>query len=461
MTPFWQLAGNPQAPAVIESATGRTWTYGELTAAADAMAAAWPRPPERGVIFLFCCNDFTSLAAYLGALRAGLPVALLPAVAHAHAGALIDAYAPALILAPPRHGPFAGHSPQPSAGSDLVAWRPDHPRPPVPVDAELALLLSTSGTTGSPKMVRLSAGNLQANAIAIAGYLGLTPAERAPTTLPMSYSYGLSVIHSHLAAGAALVLGDFPVVQRETWTALARHRATSFAGVPLSYQLLRRLRFDPRTQPGIRTYTQAGGRLDPETKRWFLGMAGDARFFSMYGQTEATARISFVPPDRLAEKPDAIGCAIPGGTLQLDPATRELIYRGPNVMLGYAESRADLAAGDTQRGVLRTGDLGRVDEDGFFYVDGRLKRFLKLAGLRTNLDELERHLETRLGGPVACDGVDEALRVHLEASVPAETVHAFLQERFGLAPSLIAIRAGSPLPRLGNGKINYAMLRHE
>lgn len=462
MTPFWQLAAAPHDLAVIEAATGRSLTYAELAAEADAQAAGWQLAKSRALIFIFCRNDLASLAAYLGGLRAGQAVALLPTGAAAHAAPLLAAYAPERLLAPAGLGPFSGYTAGPVTPGGLTAWRPVRPTSAGEVPADVALLLSTSGTTGSPKMVRLSAGNLQANADSIRQYLGLTPAERAPTTLPLSYSYGLSVVHSHLAAGAALVLGEFPVVQKETWTALARHGATSFAGVPLLYQLLRRLRFDPHAHPALRTCTQAGGRLDADTKRWFLDATHGtaARFFVMYGQTEATARISYVPPENLREHLDSIGRAIPGGELTLDPATRELIYRGPNVMLGYARSRADLAAGDTQHGTLRTGDLGRVDANGFFYVDGRLTRFLKLAGLRVSLDELERHLEAKLGSPVACGGADEALLVHTEAAAPAGQIQTLLQETFGLAPSLVTVRAGAPLARLASGKIDYAALSH-
>lgn len=458
MKPFWTaLADRGDAPAVIEAADGRTTSYAQLAAEADARAAALGLT-SRGLVFLFARNDRATLATYLGALRAGHVVALLPA--GPAADALVAAYAPDRICAPADAPAFAGYTPR--AISDLACWQPATPATPPPLHPDLALLLSTSGSTGSPKLVRLSAASLVANAESIGDYLALGPAERAPTTLPLSYSYGLSVVHSHLAAGAALVLGDFPVVQRETWDALTRHAATSFAGVPLSYQLLRRLRFDPRRHPSLRTYTQAGGRLDEETKRWLLdaATAAGARCFVMYGQTEATARISYVPPELLPVKLDSIGRAIPGGELTLDPANGEILYRGPNVMLGYAQARADLALGDVQHGLLRTGDLGRVDADGCFTVTGRLKRFLKLAGVRVSLDELERGLEQALGGAVACGGGDEALQVRTELDLPVARIHAVLQERFGIAPALAQVRAGVALARLPSGKIDYAALGH-
>ncbi len=460
MTPFWKLAAPPNDLAVIETATGLTLTYAQLAASADAQVATLQLPRSRGLIFLFCQNDFASLATYLGCIRAGHAITLLPANAATHAAAMLGSYRPDRLIAPSNLGPFPGYTAGDTTSAGLTIWRPILTSVEGNLHPSLALLLSTSGTTGSPKMVRLSHGNLQANAVSICEYLGISSTDRAPTTLPMSYSYGLSVVHSHLAAGATLLLGEFPVVQKETWSKLARHGANSFAGVPLLYQLLHRLRFDPRSRPTLRTYTQAGGRLDADTKRWFLDVSAGARFFVMYGQTEATARISYVPPDRVRDKLDSIGRPIPGGKLAIDPATRELVYRGPNVMLGYAETRADLAAGDKQHGVLRTGDLGREDADGFFYVDGRLKRFLKLAGLRVGLDELERHLESQLDCAVACGGSDEALLVHVETAVSAAQIQTVLQESFGIAPALVTVRTGTPLTRLPNGKIDYAALVH-
>jgi len=459
MNAFWQLTAPARATAVIEAASGRAISYGQLAGDADQVADSLGRSAGKGLVFLFCRNDYATLAAYLGCVRAGQAIALLPAGGVRHAEAWLEAYRPEWVLAPAGLGPFTGYSAT-AVPAGLPAWRRLPVDPAGSLHADLALLLTTSGSTGSPKMVRLSSANLSANAAAIATYLGLTPAECAPTTLPLSYSYGLSVVHSHLAAGATLLLGEFPVVQRESWACLARHGATSFAGVPLLYQTLRRLRFDPRTQPALRTYTQAGGRLEGDTQRWFLDAAASARFFVMYGQTEATARISYVPPERLREKPDSIGRAIPGGELSLDPANGEILYRGPNVMLGYAQNRADLALGDTQHGQLRTGDLGAVDAEGFYAITGRLKRFLKIAGLRVGLDELERHLEVELDGPVACSGVDEALQVHTEATLPAARIHALLQEKFGLPPSLVGVHTGRPLARLATGKIDYAALIH-
>jgi acyl-CoA synthetase (AMP-forming)/AMP-acid ligase II len=179
----------------------------------------------------------------------------------------------------------------------------------------------------------------------------------------------------------------------------------------------------------------------------------------MYGQTEATARISYVPFEKLGEKIGSIGIPIPGGSLALDRDTGELLYRGPNVMLGYAEGIEDLAKGDELAGVLKTGDLARQDEDGFFYITGRLKRFLKLFGKRVNLDEVERIVQRRFGLPVACFGQDDLLMVSLESGGPeVPEVAAMLREILSLPKNAIQVDAVEKLPRTARGKMDYQSL---
>lgn len=327
---------------------------------------------------------------------------------------------------------------------------------------ELALLLSTSGSTGSPKLVRLSYGNLQANAESIAQYLGLTNDERSLTVLPLHYSYGLSVINSHLHVGASLVLREISVLTPAFSESIRTHAVTSIAGVPYIYQMLWRTGFHKQNFPSLRTLTQAGGRLDDQLTTFFAQLAADRgwRFFSMYGQTEATARISYVPPHRLAEKVGSIGIAIPGGRLNIDPQNSELIYTGPNVMLGYASCRDDLALGDEQQGVLRTGDMARQDAEGFFYITGRLKRFVKLVGNRIGLDEVEHQLQHKWALPIMAAGRDERLVVWIEAADDAviELVRQWLAEQFGIHHSLCRFKRVDRLPLLSSGKKDYSAL---
>lgn len=443
--PFWLAQPSLTGTLAVIDEQGRPWTRGALDELADARAEALRAQGERQLGLLFFRNRLDDLVQHLATLRAGHVALLLPADLPVPAAqALVDTYRPAWL-----HGAPSGVVALPGAGPAL--------------HADLGLLLSTSGSTGSPKLVRLSRSAVQANAAAIAEYLGITPADRTLTTLPPSYSYGISVIHSHLLAGACVVLSDASVLSPEFLPLLREQAITSIAGVPSSWQMLLRTGFDKAELPALRTITQAGGRLDEPFKRRLLAWAqgNGARFFVMYGQTEATARISYVPPERLANKLGAIGIAIPGGALGVDEASGELIYRGPNVMMGYATRAEDLARGDELGGVLHTGDLGRVDEDGFFHVTGRLKRFVKLSGSRIGLDEVEALLGRELQLPVAAGGRDERLIVALESPDDAELLaraRGLLTQELQLPLSLIRLKTLPALPLLPTGKRDYAAL---
>ena len=261
-----------------------------------------------------------------------------------------------------------------------------------PVHEKLALLLATSGSTGSPKLVRLSRENVESNARAIREYLKLDETERPITTLPMQYTYGLSILNSHLLAGGCILMTKESCVQEGFWKFFREQKATSLGGVPYTYQILKRLRFFEQEFPWLRSMTQAGGKLpaDLVTEVGTWAQARGIRFYVMYGQTEATARMSYLPPEDCLKKPGSIGIPVPGGKFSLlgedgEPVCGtgvdgELIYEGANVSLGYAKNKEDLMRGDENRGVLHTGDIARRDADGYYYIAGRKKRFIKLYG---------------------------------------------------------------------------------
>ncbi|MFB4283035.1 MULTISPECIES: AMP-binding protein [unclassified Nonomuraea] len=391
---------------------------------------------------LFCAmrNTLASVFCYLGAWHAGRPVALLdPDLPAATLADLSERFKPAALL-----------------GFTHTLDGPPPPRRDVPdPHPDLGLLLATSGSTGNPKLVRLSRQAVLANAAAIASALSIGPGDIAPTSLPLHYSYGLSVLNSHLVAGGTVVLTEAGLLERSFWADLHDHGCTSLAAVPYQYTMLRRMRFDRSNYPALTTLTQAGGRLAPELVKEFAEQAD--RFFVMYGQTEATARIAVLPPDRLADKPGSVGVAVPGGRLTVEDG--EVVYHGPNVMMGYAEDAADLARGDDLGGVLRTGDLGRLDDEGFLHVTGRLKRIAKVFGTRVNLDDVERML--RGTGPVAVTSGDDRVTVWTErVGDPAARVS--MARRLGAELRLhwsgFDVRHIEHLPLLATGKVDYRTL---
>jgi len=455
---FWKVQHPGDAPAAIEARSGRVWTHEELHRDVARVHEAFSRLGRKSLGLLMSRNRYESLVAYLAALNDGCALILGDAGLNSELLAeLVGTYEPDWVMAEQASPSFDGYR-QSSCGIPGLLER--ERKQELEIHPDLALLLTTSGSTGSPKLVRLTRGNLAANARSIVEYLQLTSEERPITSLPMSYSYGLSVINSHLAVGATLVLTEDGVLQREFWDTLDRHGCTSFAGVPYTYQMLLQTGLLGKRGSKLKTLTQAGGRLDERCIRqmYELAVRRGWRFFVMYGQTEATARISYVPFDRLVDKIGSVGVAIPGGAVSIDEVTDELVYRGPNVMMGYAECQADLAKGDEQNGVLWTGDLARVDEDGFFYITGRLKRFLKMFGKRFNLDDVEKVIARHCNVTIACCGRDDLLMAALESATNCDAVQRAICETFDLPRPAVKVVVVPELPRTPNGKLDYKRL---
>jgi acyl-coenzyme A synthetase/AMP-(fatty) acid ligase len=451
--------------ALIDGAVDISWTYGELsdevsrrhTSLADA---------EKHLLFLFCRNDLASVAWYLAAVEAGHAVALLNDQIDAQLGAnLISLYRPEWVVTSLPVDPEEYESPG-AAGF----WRRRR-LDSAPLHSDLALLLSTSGSTGSPKFVRLRRGNLEANAESIRQALAISDHDVPVAHLPIHYSYGLSVVNSHLLAGASVVLAREGLVSQAFWEAIRRYRVDSFSGVPYTYQILRRLGLDKVNAPTLRIMTQAGGKLDIGNIAHFheCMTKRQGSFFVMYGQTEATARISILPSTDLPRKLGSAGRAIPGGIIHIhdengDPVADpniegELVYTGPNVMLGYANQREDLAKEDELSGCLFTGDRARLDAEGYVFILGRSKRDAKLFGLRINLDDLEAFVKRN--GPAAAVASSDRVVIFCEFGTDAthREVRAALAAKLKIHPSAFDFRRVDRLPTKNTGKINYEDLQ--
>jgi len=411
--------------ALIDGAAGVSWTYeqlsDEVSRRCDSLAV-----PEKCLVFLFCRNELTSVAWYLAALEAGHAVALLNDQIDIQLAAnLISLYRPEWVIT---SLPVDAEAYEMSGAAGF--WRRIR-TDDTPLHPSVSLLLSTSGSTGSPKLVRLSRRNVESNAESIRQALLITQEDVPVAHLPIHYSYGLSVVNSHLLAGASILLMRQGMVTPAFWEGIRRYRADSFSGVPYTYQMLRRLGVDKVNVPTLRIMTQAGGKLDTDNIAHFHRLMTERHgiFFVMYGQTEATARISILPSDDLPRKLGSAGCAIPGGTIRIHDdngypvdspdVEGELVYTGPNVMLGYATRREDLAKGDTLGGCLFTGDRARLDAEGYVFVIGRSKRDAKLFGLRINLDELEDFVKRN--GPAAA--VADSDRVIIFCEFGTDALH--------------------------------------
>ncbi|BDG07090.1 AMP-binding protein [Anaeromyxobacter paludicola] len=455
------------ALALLDPVARIALTHGELRERADEGARALALVP-RGLAVLLCRNDVPTVVAWLALVEAGWPVLLLDADADpAVTAPLLARYVPEVVIGPAESLPAAAPWRR-IAFPGAPAVRRDGPPGPPP-HPELTLLLSTSGSTGSPKLARLTRAAVEANARSITEALGIADHERAAGSLPLHYSYGLSVLNSHLVAGACVVLSRDSVVTERFWATLREGECTSFAGVPYTYQMLDRLALDALLPRTLLTMTQAGGKLaEPFLRRAAERMeARGGRFFVMYGATEATARMACLPAEALWRKIGSAGRAIPGGRLTVEvedvrseeaDRTGEVVYEGPNVMMGYATTRDDLCRGDELGGVLRTGDLGRLDSDGFLWIAGRSKRIAKLFGLRVNLDEVENVL--RGYAPAGVIAGEDRLLGFVQAGEELDLagLSVELARRLRVYPRAVLLRRVGALPLLANGKLDYRAL---
>ncbi len=467
---MWNLSDFETNTAVIKE-DGSCISYKKLKEDGEALHGFIK---ERRLIFVLCRQQYGSIMGYVSFLNhKQVPLLLDADLDRQFLWNLIAQYKPDYLWAPKEQAAelcFANGYCNVTSIEDYGLIKTPFSKM-YPLYKDLALLLITSGSTGSPKLVRQSYENIRANTQAISEYLSLTEEERPITTLPMNYTYGLSIINTHLSVGASIILTEKGIMQRAFWEQMERHQATSLAGVPYTYEMLDKLRFFQRSLPSLRTMTQAGGKLNPDLHKKFAQYAQQEgkEFVVMYGATEATARMGYLPSQKALEKCGSMGIAIPGGKFYLTDdggqvihapnVTGELIYEGPNVTLGYAQSGEDLRKGDERHGTYRTGDMAMRDEDGFYYITGRKKRFLKMFGNRINLDEVEQLVKAVLDhADCACAGTDDNLYLFVTEGNKAEAVKKFVVEKTGFHHSAIHVQTIDQIPKNNSGKTLYAAL---
>lgn len=457
-----KYAGN----IAVETEYGLKMSYEDLEKASSWVTA---NMLPRKLTFCLCENTVGSFVGYVGLMNANMPTVLLDGSKDIDIIlGLIEHYHPRYIWTPTHRKEEIKNGKVIREYEDFTMLELNSPK--YEIHPDVLLCLTTSGTTGSPKLVKLTERNLKSNAEAIAEYLKITDKERAITSLPMYYSFGMSVINSHLIKGATLLLTDKAVIQREFLTFLKEGKATSIAGVPYTYEMLRRLRFMRMDLPELKTMIQAGGKLNANIAKEYIEDAKQKgkEFIVMYGQTEAAPRMSYLPFEKGLEKYASIGIAIPGGKLSVRDVNDqvittpdvdgELIYEGPNVCMGYAECIADLAKCDENHGVLHTGDVARFDSDGFFYITGRMKRFVKVWGNRCNLDATEQIVK-RITTSCACVGVDDKITIFVTQEGLEEEIRSFLVDKTGLNIRAFDVKVIDTIPTLPSGKLDYQLMQ--
>lgn len=464
---MWDLTKYGDKIALIED-NGTQITYEELENDGKNIANA---VGDRCLVFSLCKNSYGSILGYVSFLNHEIvPVLLNANLEEDLLKDLLKIYCPSYLWLPrEKVSEFEE--------TDVIyqvaeyALLKTHFDKKYDLYDELCLLLTTSGSTGSPKFVRQSYENVESNARSIVQYLELDATERPITTLPMNYTYGLSIINSHLMVGATLLVTEKGLMQKEFWNFFKEQNATSFGGVPYTYEMLERLRFFRMELPSLRYCTQAGGKLTPELHKKFAEYAEKSgkKFIVMYGQCEATARMGYLPAERSLEKYGSMGIAIPGGKFYLIDSdgheiksanvTGELVYEGPNVTLGYAECGEDLLLGDERKGILQTGDMAQFDEEGFYYIVGRKKRFLKIYGNRVNLDEIDRMIKAEFNNiDCASAGIDDHMYLFVTDSQIAEDVKKFVVSKTGLNQAAFKTIVIDEIPKNDAGKTLYKEL---
>lgn len=466
MSKIWKLEKYANNCAIIDE-YGQSLSYGTLNSEAQAIANVINR---RCLVFSLCRNEIGSVVGYVGFINNGIvPVLLNSHMDEELLASLMETYLPVYVWVP---------SDQLNSFEDMEvvysAYRycllKTNYKKEYSIYGKLGLLLTTSGSTGSPKFVRQSYTNILDNAQSIVKYLELDETERPITTLPMNYTYGLSIINSHLLVGAVILVTDKGLMQKEFWEFFKEQKATSLAGVPYTYEMLDRLRFYRMKLPSLRTMTQAGGKILPALHEKFAIYAkeNNKKFVVMYGQCEATARMGYLPPEMAVEKKGSMGIAIPGGKFRLidlngkeisEPLTTgELVYEGKNVTLGYAEKGEDLSLGDEHHGILETGDMAQFDKDGYYYIVGRKKRFLKIYGNRVNLDEIDRLIKSEFEIEAASAGEDDHMYIFVTDETKADPVRDFVISKTKLNPAAFKVIVIAEIPQNDSGKTMYKEL---
>jgi len=418
----------------------------------------------------------SSALAYLGAMYAGIvPIPIEEKLLRSGAGQFVEkAHASAIWTDKESFRGLVSKRAACIIGSfdpcslDLL---PPHPC----ADDAVAALISTSGSAGIPRLVMVTHGNLIANTEAIIRSQHLATDERAMLIMPVSYCFGASVLHTHLYQGGGVVFDSRFMFPDKVLHGINSSGCTTFAGVPMVYNvLLRRSNLRSIPLPGLRRFLQAGGSLDPESVKQMREIVPTAEFYAMYGQTEATARISCLPPDRLSEKMGSAGVALDNLEIRIvdelgnevdQGQLGEIQVRGPSVCSGYFDD-VETSKHKFVNGWLKTGDSGSLDEDGFLWIHGRSDDFLKIRGVRVSLGEVEARVAA-IAGVSECAAVGvkhpeegEALALLVVADDAAASCDLPEAVRWTLPPwwTCVSVKLVPQLPRTANGKIARSQL---
>ncbi|HHT25368.1 MAG TPA: AMP-binding protein [Clostridiaceae bacterium] len=462
---FLNVDKHDQNKIAIKDDSGYSLTYADVCRIIEEFDALHL---PRSVIFCLCQNCAGSLIGYMAfENNKQVPLLLSVEMDEGLRNNLESMYTPGYYWVPEeKEEEIKGEKIYSAYGYVLLKTKYE----PYSLNDKLSMLLTTSGSTGSPKLVRHKYGNLEANAENVAKVFSWRPDEEVGICdLPMNYTMGLNVINSHLIVGASVLMVKANLMDPDFWEFIKVNGGTSFCGVPFSYEVMKRVGFDKMDLPKLYTLAEGGGKLTDKMFRWIATYAKNSgkRFCATFGTSETSARMAFLDPDLALKKIGSIGKAIPNGELFLldevagedGTVTGELGYRGPNVTMGYALNRDDLMKGDEFCGEYHTGDIAKRDADGFYFIIGRKGRFLKLFGLRVSLDETERILKTQYPNvDFCCTGDDKRMNIFVTDEGIQDEIVPFISGKTNLHNSAFKVFVIDEIPRNDYGKVKFAKL---
>ena len=465
MSLFGNLKSFSSNIAVIDENSNR-YTYGDLLKNTNYINKNFN---SRDTIFLVSENSYEFLCCYVAlVINKSVIYQIEKTLKEKKLNNLINIYKPNYILSPIKI-PFKNAKEILNLNNRYNLFKTNF-KNNYKVYKDLAVLLSTSGSTGSPKFVKLSYLNLIDNTRKISNYLKIKSKHKVITTMQPSYSYGLSILNSHLIKGASIIMTDKTLFEKSFWNLIIKHKATTFGGVPFIFKILKRINFENMKLPSLEYLTQAGGKLELNVLKEIIQMfkRKNLKLIIMYGQTEASPRMSYLPWKYLLKKMESIGKPLKGGKffiydknkkiIDKNNAIGELAYKGKNVMIGYAENFKELH--NTKKdNLLFTGDLAYRDKDGFYYIVGRKSRFIKLFGLRYSLDDIEKEIN-KYFNDCAVIGTDDSLKIFIIKNCKHDNLYEFLFKNFKIRKSVLSIEKISKIPRNKSGKIIYSQLNH-
>ncbi|REC45323.1 AMP-binding protein [Chryseobacterium pennipullorum] len=420
-------------------------------------------PAEKGLLFLYNDNQLPGIEVLLNFYGTAHTIAILGQKLHSEFKDRIEAeYRPKYIFDPLREE-IPGYSMKKLSDTISIFMKDDY-QDEVNIHPEIKILLSTSGTTGIPKLVKLSDENLYQNAISILQYMPILESDVVPLNVPINFVYGFSIFTTNCMRAGRIVCSDKDIMQKAFWDEMEEYGYSTLGGVPYLYENLNRIGFFRKDSPSIRYFTHTGGVINAELRKTIFSYCHEfgKDFFAQYGQTEAGGRMAYLTTDGLLEEETSIGTPVKGGNFSIDPDTDELLFSHSSIFGGYANTLADLATYE-QSSVLHTGDTARKGPNGIYYITGRIKRIMKLFGIRLNLDEVEFILKNELKGNtfVCLNSNDKKIVVLYDnPDVDPQVITETIKNKLRINPQYVRTERIESFPLSQNGKINYPLLQN-